>query len=277
MAQLYITEPRKNGWFEPSEGWVQTHHERGDYIECSVYEKHDSLLTNEDKELVESYGEVPDEWLAPYRIAHYDIDVGATPVEPNEDDLLTKPMYHSVLNIEPLLTTLGCEPMSGGSYAYKSVILKPLPASNCIELSDINGDITHFKFGTIYPIDEYTIFDILTYLNLKIQELAEIESNLNASYLEYVKNHPNLFKTTDNPNHFIVNIYVGVNDPQKCKRTTVQFNFTSVEAFHVTFLREDHSGNMFAYDYESDPKTSIMNILYDDYSFITPEIDAVYD
>lgn len=63
MAKIYLVSARKQWEHDVPDGWKEIYWDRGDYIECGIFEKPDEDLTDEDKELVQEYGEEPDEWI----------------------------------------------------------------------------------------------------------------------------------------------------------------------------------------------------------------------
>jgi hypothetical protein len=67
VATIYLMSPRKN-WLYGSdllETWAEIAWERFDFIECGIYQKPTRELTDNDKQLVESYSRVPDGWIEP--------------------------------------------------------------------------------------------------------------------------------------------------------------------------------------------------------------------
>lgn len=65
MAEIYVTQPRKAFYYEPPAGWIMTHHARFDFIECAIYSKPSTSLTDEDREEIEARGNRPQEWVEP--------------------------------------------------------------------------------------------------------------------------------------------------------------------------------------------------------------------
>lgn len=64
FSYLYLTAARKQWHHEIPDGWKRIAFDRGDYIECAIYSKPTKLLTDEDKEWLQDYGEKPKtEWL----------------------------------------------------------------------------------------------------------------------------------------------------------------------------------------------------------------------
>lgn len=62
---IYLMAGRKTWHHEVPIGWREVAWERFDYVECGVYSKPVADLTEEDKRLVASYGEVPEGWIDP--------------------------------------------------------------------------------------------------------------------------------------------------------------------------------------------------------------------
>ena len=68
IARLYLAAPRKGWYHEVPAGWMETHWERFNIIECGIYEKPIDQLTQEDRALVIIHGLIPDEWVAPSKL-----------------------------------------------------------------------------------------------------------------------------------------------------------------------------------------------------------------
>lgn len=66
MAKIYLIAQRKNWNHDLPEGWIETHWERFDFVECGVYFKPDQFLTQQDKDdWVAYYSSEPDGWIPP--------------------------------------------------------------------------------------------------------------------------------------------------------------------------------------------------------------------
>ena len=64
-ARIYLMATRKRWHHDVPDGWAEIAWERFDYVECGIYEKSYSALTEEDKKWLKHYGDVPDGWIAP--------------------------------------------------------------------------------------------------------------------------------------------------------------------------------------------------------------------
>ncbi len=65
MATIYLTCGRKNWFYDVPDGWIETHWERFNFIECGIFKKPDADLTKEDREWIENHGKEPEEWVEP--------------------------------------------------------------------------------------------------------------------------------------------------------------------------------------------------------------------
>lgn len=64
-VRIYLMAGRKQWHHKLPEGWREVAWERFDYIECGIFEKLTDGLTNEDRDLLVSYGERPEGWIEP--------------------------------------------------------------------------------------------------------------------------------------------------------------------------------------------------------------------
>lgn len=77
MQRIFLMSARKSWYHDIPVGWEEVFWERGDYVECGIFEKPISELTDEDNELVKHHGARPEDW--PYfegnRFADDDSDI----------------------------------------------------------------------------------------------------------------------------------------------------------------------------------------------------------
>lgn len=65
LARLYLMAQRKCWYHDNYDGWTEEAWERFDYVECGIYTKPLDKLTDEDRKLIESYGEPGREFVFP--------------------------------------------------------------------------------------------------------------------------------------------------------------------------------------------------------------------
>lgn len=59
----YLVSGRKQWHHDFVDTWEEIFFNRGSYIECGIFRKLTTELTEEDKCVVDCYSEIPDEWV----------------------------------------------------------------------------------------------------------------------------------------------------------------------------------------------------------------------
>ena len=74
---IFLTAQRK-AWHHDTPGWKEEAFERFSYVECAIFSKPTAELTDDDKMLVESYGEEDDDfrWPGNYKLPILDEQIG---------------------------------------------------------------------------------------------------------------------------------------------------------------------------------------------------------
>ena len=65
VSTIYLMSARKQWDYGLPKGWKEVAWQRFEYVECGVFEKPTKRLTAEDKELLDSYGDIPEGWIQP--------------------------------------------------------------------------------------------------------------------------------------------------------------------------------------------------------------------
>ena len=66
IPTIYLMCARKQGYDVP-EGWKEVAWDRGNYIECGIYQKPISEMSSKDWDVLETYGHRPEGWIEPER------------------------------------------------------------------------------------------------------------------------------------------------------------------------------------------------------------------
>ncbi len=65
VSTIFLMSGRKQWYHELPPGWREVAFERFDYVECGVFEKPTSALTDQDHEWVKNHGDHPEGWITP--------------------------------------------------------------------------------------------------------------------------------------------------------------------------------------------------------------------